>query len=116
MWKLVIQPEVKKFVKKLDIIIQKRISKRFNELQKVPSPKRKEDIIDVKDHKLLCKFGIENLRFYYIIFNGKISIEGVNYLGEVSVEHAKKHKSGSFKKWNRQRDFINWIKKKFKKN
>ena len=64
---------------------------------------------------MLCEISIDTIRIYYIFTRNILIISNIKYLGEVSVEHAKKHKSGSFKKWNRQRDFINWIKKKFKR-
>ena len=77
-------------------------------------PKDRKYVLDYKNKKFLCEFGFKSYRFYYELFNEIVEIKNVRYLGEVSVDYAKKHKSGSFGKWNRQRDFINWIKKKFK--
>ena len=94
----------------------KHFTKKIESLKKKPIPDDKKHILDFNRGRFLCEFSIQNYRFYYEVLNGEIIINQVLYLGKVDINYAKKHKSGSFGKWNRQRDFINWIKKKFKKN
>ena len=111
-----IKKEVWKFLSKLNNKIQERCIKEINKLAITPIPKRKEHVLDIKNHKMLCELAVDKIRFYYQIEQEKITIDKVEYLGKVIVEHGKNnHKSGN-KQNNPNQQFINWIKKLFKNN
>ena len=116
-WKVIIEDNVNKFLKNLkNKVVNKKFDDTIQNFKINPYPRDKNCILDINKNKYLCEFKINNLRFYYEIHTDMIIINSIEYKGKVSINYAKKHKSGLFGKWNRQRDFINWIKKKFKKN
>jgi len=112
---LEIEEKVRKFIKKLDKNIQLRVNKVIFNLVKNPFPREGKHILDSKGNKLLCELSIDKLRFYYIIEEGRILINDVEYLGKIKINHGfTNHKSGN-KNYPNQKRFILWLKKLFKK-
>ena len=63
-----------------------------------PIPRKKEHVLDVKDHKMLCELSVDKIRFYYQLEQTRIIIDKVEYDGRVVIEHGKSsHKSGNKK-------------------
>ena len=115
MFNLIIEKKVEKEISKLEKRIRKRVLNKLETLKKFPIPKDKNHILDINKNFFLCELDIDKYRIYYIVEYNKVIINKIKYRGNVIIQYLKSHKSGSFKKWNKQRDFINWIKKKFKR-
>jgi hypothetical protein len=112
-----VEDKVKYFLKKFDEKFKRRFSKKIIELEIQPIPKSKKHVLDIKNHRMLCEFGIDKIRFYYTIYRNKIIINDCEYLGNVNVEKVfKSHKAGSYGHYGRQQKDIKKMKKDFKKN
>ena len=87
----------------------------FN-LAVTPIPRKKEHVLDVKEHRLLCELSVDKIRFYYEVSQERIIVNEVNYKGKVLVGYGKNnHKFGNKKNWSNQQKFINWLKKIFRR-
>jgi hypothetical protein len=65
---------------------------------------------------MLCEFGIDKVRFYYLLFRNQIIINNVEYLGNIDIfKVSNSHKAGSKNHYGRQQKDINKMKKNFKK-
>ena len=116
-WIVEIRENVEKSLNKLR---NKKISERFDKIiegfKEDPLPKHKKHILDVIKGVYLCEFRIDKYRFYYEIRSGKIIINNIEVKGKVIINHtSNSHKSGDKKNYPRQRNFITWLKKKFKR-
>ena len=114
MWKIIIKDNVENYMSR-NRIIYKRFKKIINNKLKInPIPSNKKHIIDRKNNKYLCEFGIDKIRFLYIIEFEKVIIFGVEYEGNVKIFDVKyNYKSGNKNYPNQQRD-LKKVKKDFK--
>ena len=83
-------------------------------LQKNPVPISKKHIIDVNKNKILCELSVDKLRFYYIITEGRILINDVEFFEKIEIEKAfSNHKSDNKQNNPNQRRDIGVLKKWF---
>ena len=114
MFDIEINPNISNFLSRRDGVTKKKFDKFIdNKLKINPIPSNKKHIIRRKNNKYLCEFGINKLRFIYIIEFKKVIIFGVEYEGVVNIFDVKtNYKSGNKNYPNQQRDFKK-LKKEF---
>lgn len=116
-----ISDSARKFIKKLDGSMKKRVKKFIDSLEEKPIPKDKSHILEQNGPSMLCEGAVDKLRFYYTIEDKFVVVENIKYRGSVEVISGHSdHKSGNPQNYPNQRKYIaklkDWFNKIFLKN